>query len=133
MNITNHHVAYTVINMDIMLNFYSKLDFIVCSEYVDENIAIIHLINKNNFIIELFKHKNIPQKHKEKEKVEEHLKHIGILHNAFQVDNLSEFYTFIKDVEKVEIVTPIVQGRTGIMYFFIYDPENNLIEFIQKK
>lgn len=125
-----HHVSLVVSNIEESLRFYDILGFVDKYMYSDAegNVEIHHLKNIN-FIIELFKYKeNIDIK---VDNIDEEKK-IGIEHFSMRVENIGKAYEELLS-QNIKILTPITVGRTGIVYFFICDPDGNKIEIVEDK
>ena len=129
-NFSVHHVSLVVSNIDDSIQFYSILGFIDKYRFCNsEGTVEIHHLKNTAFIIELFKYSdcesNINHETEDNHK-------IGIEHFSMQVENIENAYNELLN-QNVKILTPITEGRTGIKYFFICDPDDNKIEIVEDK
>ncbi|WP_027706575.1 VOC family protein [Zooshikella ganghwensis] len=124
-----HHVALTCRNLEKQQQFYEKLGFNLQRRYSDAHCSIIHML-LGSFCLELFVFTENASPILEPKPLAQHLKQPGWQHIALKVsDLLAAREWFIN--EHGLIPSEIQQGRTGIQYFFIQDPEENYVEIIQ--
>ncbi|EDP73222.1 VOC family protein [Hydrogenivirga sp. 128-5-R1-1] len=125
-----HHVAVSVSDMEKAVEFYSILGFKEIACYKDDNLEIKHLY-LNGFILELFCFKE----HIGKELVElwEDLKRIGVKHFALSVPDIHKAKKHLLDKGIIQEDIEIKKGRTGILYFFIQDPDGNFVEIVEDR
>ncbi|WP_457638950.1 VOC family protein [Persephonella sp.] len=127
-----HHTAISVSNMEKTLQFYSRFGFVEVASYEDPdgNFSVKHL-KLGDFILEVFwfkelnKSKPLP--------LWEDLKNSGYRHIALQVDNIYETLDLLKAEGIAESQTEVQRGKTGILYFFIRDPDGNFVEIVEDK
>ena len=130
-NFSVHHVSLVVNSIDNSLKFYSILGFSDKYRFCNQEGTIeIHHLQNTAFIIELFKYKGIGGYSDIPDKESEHK--IGIEHFSLQVDDIQKAYEDLIN-QNVKILTPITKGRTGIIYFFISDPDGNKMEIVEDK
>ncbi len=127
---TFHHISLSVINLVESINFYSCLGFepALIWESEDKKNKIAHLKNSDCFM-ELFYFDNY-QKPKKIDNLEQDLKIIGIKHFALKVESVTNTEKLFRQ-KNFSIITPITQGKTGIKYFFIKDPNGIFIEIVE--
>ncbi|WP_029521134.1 VOC family protein [Persephonella sp. IF05-L8] len=125
-----HHVAVSVSNMEKAVEFYSILGFKELTGYKDDNLEIKHLYI-DGFILELFCFKE----HISKEALElwEDLKRIGVKHFALSVSDIKKAKEYLLNKGIIQEDIEIKKGRTGILYFFIKDPDGNFVEIVEDK
>ncbi|WP_029522169.1 VOC family protein [Persephonella sp. KM09-Lau-8] len=125
-----HHIAVSVSDMGKAVEFYSILGFKEIAGYKDDNLEIKHLY-LNGFILELFCFKE----HIGKELLElwEDLKRIGVKHFALSVPDIHKAKKYLSDEGIIQEDIEIKKGRTGILYFFIKDPDGNFVEIVEDK
>ncbi len=127
-----HHIAISVTDIEKSEKFYSHFGFRKIIEYQseDEGLRIRHL-KKGNLIIELFQFQNhISSK---KYSLWEDLKVLGYKHIAFKVEDI---YRAKEELIREGLISPnteIKKGRTGILYFFLTDPDGNFVEIVEDK
>ncbi len=132
MDFAVHHVALSVSDIRKSERFYECFGFRKAAEYISENesLHILHL-KKDSFIIELFSFRDyIPS---ERYPLWKDLKILGYRHIAFKVEDI---YTAKEKLIKKGLISPnaeIKKGRTGILYFFLTDPDGNLVEIVEDK
>jgi catechol 2,3-dioxygenase-like lactoylglutathione lyase family enzyme len=122
----------TCLNLKKSIDFYVRLGFEIEKEYSDENIEIQWLTN-GKIRLEFFHFSDLEPLRNEGVSASEHYTHRikkrGITHIALQTNSIE---TSHKNVINSGITcTEITQARIGdYRYFFINDPDENLIEFI---
>ncbi len=128
MDFNIHHIAISVSNIQKAIEFYSLFGFKEVASYQDENIEIKHLY-LNGFILEVFFFKDY--KKREILNLWEDLKILGVKHFALKVDDIEKARDFFIEKGIISEDTKINKGRTGILYFFVKDPEGNFVEIVQ--
>lgn len=125
-----HHVALSVKDLEASKKFYHFFGFKTVFDYVSESkdLRIAHLM-LNSFILELFCYVNpIP---KENKSLSDDLQIMGIKHFGLCVDSVQQVRDTIMRVGLVREQPEIKQGRMGITYFFVKDPDDNFVEIVQ--
>lgn len=119
-----HHISVTCRNIEKTINFYLDIGFIKRHNYEGNECRIV-LLEVEGIFVELFQYKNIFTSGESKE-----LETQGYTHIALSVDNIVETkQTFER---KGYEPTEIKKARTGVFsYFFIRDPEGNLVEILE--
>ncbi|MGI0115519.1 VOC family protein [Zooshikella sp. RANM57] len=124
-----HHVALTCQNLSVMFDFYAALGFTEQRRYSDDQCSIIHLLLEN-FCLELFTFTENASPLIKSKPLAQHLKQPGWQHIALKVTDLTAARAWF--IDKLELrPSEIQQGKTGIQYFFIQDPEGNYVEVVQ--
>ncbi len=123
-----HHVAISVSDIQKAIEFYLLFGFKEVASYKDENLEIKHLY-LNGFILEVFSFKD----YKEREifNLWDDLKILGVKHFALKVDDIEKARDFFIEKGIISEDTKISKGRTGILYFFVKDPDGNFVEIVQ--
>jgi len=120
-----NHLGLRVKNLEVSRNFYEKLGFIFIAGPVGpEPVAIMeHPSGVNiNFIL------NADTEYKENILMDTPRKHTGYTHVALEVNNAA---TALQSVKELGInITGEVEFE-GAKFFFIRDPDSNVIEFHQ--
>ena len=124
-----HHVAISVSNIKNSIEFYGLLNFKEVFHWKNEDasLQIVHL-RLGDFLLEMFSF----QKNEKLEAVEfeKDLHFIGVKHFALKVKSIEiakDYFISNKVRENIEII----QGRTGLKYFFITDPDNINLEIVE--
>ncbi|MBY0376945.1 MAG: VOC family protein [Gammaproteobacteria bacterium] len=125
-----HHVSLNVSDLDKTKQFYAMLGFESVLEWVSpsHDLSIVHLKLGDAFV-ELFcyKENKFPPTNLSQSQ-------LGLQHFALKVESI--------DLAKKAIVQAglvsaedleVIVGRTGIIYFFLKDPDGNLIEIVEDK
>ncbi len=125
-----HHTAISVTDINRSVDFYSKLGFRKVLEWSSDSkdLTIVHLL-LDSFFLELFcyhHHTATTVLHD----LTHDLRQIGVRHFALQVDSIIDAKTFIEN-NKIATDIEIKEGRTGVKYFFITDPDRIFIELVQ--
>ncbi|WP_456402854.1 VOC family protein [Persephonella sp.] len=128
LNLTTHHISMTVKDLDKVLKFYESLGFEKIFHWKNNELKIVHL-TLNGFILEIFSFKN--SKDKREFSLDESLRETGLNHFALKTDDIFKTAESLKKLGLISEEVDIVKGRTGILYFFIQDPEGNFIEIVQ--
>ena len=128
-----HHIAYVVGNIDKSIEFYTMFGFekVRFWRSTDEKNSIVHLLNSQSILIELFSFHDVSCQEEKSINIQKRLKRGGINHMAFEVENINECRERMISDGLIDDCTPINEGRTGILYLFIKDPDGNLIEIVQ--
>ena len=128
-----HHIAYVVGNIDKSIEFYTMFGFkkVRFWRSTDEKNSIVHLLNSQSILIELFSFHDVSCQEEKSINIQKRLKRGGINHMAFEVENINECKERMISDGLIDDCTPINEGRTGILYLFIKDPDGNLIEIVQ--
>ncbi|MDQ7056712.1 MAG: VOC family protein [Persephonella sp.] len=132
MDFVVHHIALSVSDIKKSEEFYAHFGFKKVSQYIseDKSLHILHLKN-SSFIIELFSFRDcIPP---ERRPLWEDLKFSGYRHIAFRVENIHKAKEKLIRKGLISHRTEIKKGRTGILYFFLTDPDGNFVEIVEDK
>jgi glyoxylase I family protein len=130
MKLRAHHIAFTVGNIELIENFYEYFGFSIWKKYEDDSYKISHLRNEYNFIIELFESKR-SRENSYKLISKHNLNTTGIKHFAFEVNDIDTAYKEFKSKGVIAKDSLITVGRMKIKYFFVVDPEGNMIEIVE--
>ena len=127
-----HHVALTVSDTEASIKFYAVFGLKPILEWQSDNkdLVITHL-KSGDIFLELFCYaKNAAALSRN----ENDLTQLGIKHFALKVESIEVARKFIltTGLAKEENIE-IKQGRTGIVYFFIQDPDGNWVEIVEDK
>lgn len=121
-----NHVGLRVRDLDVSRDFYEKLGFIfIVGPVGPEPVAIIEHPSGVNFNLILNASDDAPQSNV---LMEEPVKYPGYTHIALEVTNAGEVAKKVADLGLT--ITEEVEYE-GAKFFFIRDPDNNVIEFHQ--
>ncbi|WP_293446051.1 VOC family protein [Persephonella sp.] len=125
-----HHVGISVYDIEKTAQFYRYFGFKEVAYYTaeDGSFKIKHL-KLGDFIIELFWFSDyIPAVRKD---LWDDLKIGGYRHIALKVKDIHKTLEKLKKDGVADSNTQVNRGRTGILYFFIRDPDGNFVEIVQ--
>ncbi|SNZ02841.1 methylmalonyl-CoA/ethylmalonyl-CoA epimerase/glyoxylase I family protein [Persephonella hydrogeniphila] len=125
-----HHIAISVSDINKAVEFYSYFGFREVVDFTagDNSFRIKHL-KSGDFIIELFWFRDRVKT--EKKELWEDLKINGYRHIAFKVNDIHKALEKLKQDGIAEEDTEVSTGKTGILYFFVKDPDGNFVEIVQ--
>lgn len=129
-----HHVALSVSDSGLATAFYHRFGFETVLEWQSEDGDLtITQLQLGGVMLELFcfaaNHGRMPSA----EPLLDNLQQLGPRHFALQVDHLEQTLAELKAADLVPSETTISEGRTGIRYFFIRDPDGNFVEIAEDK
>lgn len=129
-----HHVCLSVSNRETSVAFYKKLGFTdhTLWQAEDGSLTITHL-KLNGIILELFCYKNPTPAPDSIFSTKTDIPVIGTKHFALCADSIEEARDDLAKKGLVEPDTEITQGRTGLRYFFITDPDGIQVEIVEDK
>ena len=120
-----HHFSLTVRNGQISSDFFNTFGFSQLSEYANEELRIVHLVN-DGFIVELFEYFD----KRDIESMPDNDPHnLGVEHFGFRVDDLVEARRLLSE-KGFDVTEPRTAKTEGIEYFFVYDPDGNRFEIL---
>lgn len=128
---TFHHVSLSVRDISKSIKFYGLFGFKeVLTWRGDDNKVTVSHLKLGDMLLELFCFKNNQEPSKSSQELATDLPRIGVKHFGLKVENLKITKNkFLENGLAKEI--QITQGKTGIDYFFIKDPDGILLEFLQ--
>lgn len=126
-----NHVAISVTNIDISIEFYKKFGFKDFKSWKAEDESIkIAMLKLNNTVLEIFCYKEYVKLPQTAKSVATDLPVLGTKHFALGVENIQKAKEFVIENKICESVD-IKKGRLGKEYFFISDPDGILVEIIE--
>ena len=116
-----NHVAL-IVSKEECLDFYRKLGFVETSREFrpDKNDTLIMMEN-GSAVLEVFIREDAPLRHCKPEAY-------GCRHIAFNVDDVDEILTVLKDYECQQIRT----NKEGKRFVFVNDLDHQPVEFLEK-
>jgi len=127
-----HHVALSVSDMDASIEFYSRFDFKPVYRWHadDKKLAITHL-KLGELLLELFSFESSTAAPDSSKELASDLPRIGIKHFGLKVADIHATLKHLQQQQLADNHIKVIQGRTGIEYFFIKDPDGILLEIVQ--
>ena len=128
-----HHAAISVSDMAVSRAFYADLGFRPVLDWTDPSGSprICHLKLGETFL-ELFSFNDHRPAPESAGALATDLPRIGSKHFALEVDSIEEAKAFVEQ-KGWAVDVAIVEGRTGVRYFFIADPDGILLEFVEDR
>lgn len=128
---TFHHTALSVNSIDDSIKFYSLFGFVEALRWTadDKSLVISHLKLEDSFL-ELFCYADPRNSEVNSLNLEHGLQVIGIKHFALRVRSIVDALNTLRE-KGIVPATEIKQGRTGITYFFVRDPDGVFLEVVQ--
>jgi glyoxylase I family protein len=125
-----HHTALSVSQLSESVRFYRTLGWNEVFRWSadDDSLVICHLKNGDAFL-ELFCYsKPLPPTHDQS--LDADLRHIGVRHLAMRVESVADALIHLRR-EGIEPLSDIKDGRTGVRYFFVRDPDGIFVEIVE--
>jgi glyoxylase I family protein len=130
-----HHVAFSVRDVDRSLEFYRYLGFNMCAKWTsaDGSLSIAHSKRDGSgFLLEFFCYANNSRSSRLETSTGNDLEALGLKHVGFTVTDLASVReAMVRD--GIEVMTDLIHGRTLIDYFFTRDPDGNWVEVLQEE
>ncbi|NWF37227.1 VOC family protein [Mariprofundus sp. KV] len=126
-----HHVSLSVQNLESSIEFYSTFGFEPVYEWQaeDKRVAIVHL-KMDEMLLELFCFADASAAPESSKELATDLPRIGIKHFGIRVADIHVAREALQAAGLADGVE-VVEGKTGIQYFFIKDPSGILVEIVQ--
>jgi glyoxylase I family protein len=124
-----HHVSLSVASLAASLRFYIALGFseVLRWEAEDGTLVIVHL-KLGAFVLELFNY-SAPAPGAERS-LDDDLRVIGVRHFALRTASIERTReVLVRD--GFSIYRDITEGRTGIKYLFLRDPDGIFVEVVE--
>ncbi len=132
MHFRPHHCAISVRDIPESAAFYGIFGFKLILRWAapDNSLTIVHIATDDGFILELFQYEQNCMLGPARLAVGNDLECLGVKHIAFKVDDIFGAAEEFRRMKYGEM-TEIRDGRTGIRYFFVADPDGNWVEITQ--
>ncbi|MDQ1293567.1 MAG: glyoxylase family protein [Actinomycetota bacterium] len=126
-----HHVALSVSDIGESIAFYGALGFRekLVWESDDSSLKIVHL-SLGDSILELFCYAQNAGSVPSLVELVDDLQQVGVKHFALQVPSLARAKEYLVSAG-LDAGTEVVQGRTGLRYFFVRDPDGLWLEIVE--
>lgn len=124
-----HHAAISVHDMAESTTFYETFGFKVITHYRDPDLEIAQLALGENFL-EIFCYRERQPAPGSASELGTDLPRVGVKHFALQVEDIERAKCFVENHGLGRDID-IVDGRTGVRYFFLKDPSGNLFEILE--
>lgn len=129
--ISFHHIAISSSDKEKSTRFYEHLGFRTVLEWAapDGSLRIVHM-KLGQAILEIFNYSNPEAAPESMQTLDTDLRRIGTKHFGLKVPNIE---VASDEMTKLGLGSDlkIRDGRTGIRYFFIQDPDGNWVEIVQ--
>lgn len=128
-----HHAAISVSDLAASKAFYAELGFRPVLDWTDPGGSpqICHLKLGDTFL-ELFRFEGHRAAPESAASLVTDLPRIGSKHFALEVDSIEDAKAFVEAKGWAQ-GAEIVEGRTGVRYFFVPDPDGILLEFVEDR
>ncbi len=133
-NITLHHGALAVTNLERSLEFYKRvLGFEVDTEVKlpDGSLDIVH-IKRGNDYLELFCHKDATELPQHSRDTMTDVQIAGTKHIAFSTDEPEGVHQYLNE-QGVDDLTEIFDNNPYYKYFFFRDPDGIALEIVSPR
>lgn len=126
-----HHVTISSRDADSSITFYERLGFETALQWSSANkdIRIVHM-KLGAILLEIFCYANWQEAPATTKSLDTDLPRVGIKHFGLKVADIEKARDHLISIGIAEN-PEITQGRTGIKYFFIKDPDGNWVEIVQ--
>jgi glyoxylase I family protein len=124
-----HHVALSVKDRRASVEFYERFGFreVLVWEAEDGSLSITHL-RLGDSTLELFNYRDAFDDADRRSEPGNNLLEIGPKHLALVTESLEKSHRELADVGGL---TAITEGRTGLRYFFVPDPDGIWVEVVE--
>lgn len=126
-----HHVTISSADADRSIKFYEQLGFQTVLQWSSpgKEFRIVHL-KLGAVLLEIFSYSNWQEAPTTTRTLDTDLPRLGIKHFGLKVADIEKAHDALIKIGTANN-PEIKQGRTGIKYFFINDPDGNWVEIVQ--
>jgi glyoxylase I family protein len=126
-----HHIAISCTNIDRSTDFYGRFGFKTVHQWraEDGSLEIRHL-RLGEAVLEIFwyrEHADAPETSKQ---LSTDLPRVGVKHFGLQVESIDETAKKLH-AEGVISSPSVTDGKTGVRYLFLKDPDGILVEVLE--
>ena len=126
-----HHVTISSADADRSIKFYEQLGFQTVLQWSspDKKLRIVHM-KLGAVLLEIFSYSNWQEAPTTTRSLDTDLPRLGIKHFGLKVADIEKARDTLINIGMAKNIE-IKDGRTGIKYFFINDPDGNWVEIVQ--
>lgn len=126
-----HHVTISSRDVDISIKFYQQLGFKTVVQWcsADKALQIVHM-KLGAALLEIFCYANWQEAPATTKSLDTDLPRVGIKHFGLKVTDIKKAREHLISAG-IAKNPEITEGRTGIKYFFVNDPDGNWVEIVQ--
>jgi glyoxylase I family protein len=126
-----HHVGISVTDLNASLKFYERFGFQERNHWTsdDGEIDIVHM-QLGSYLLELFAYKNHHPAPESMSTLAVDIPTIGTKHHGVRVEDIDAAHAWAK-AEGLTPESDVLEGRTGVRYFFVRDPSGNFFELAE--
>jgi catechol 2,3-dioxygenase-like lactoylglutathione lyase family enzyme len=123
------HVAISIRDIGSSVTFYARhFGLKRAGTYRHPGLTIVLL--KGRFTLELFKFQRCKPLPGYRKELDSDLRTLGVKHFSVEVPHIAAFYEKLKKA-RVSLATELRTFDNGAQYFFIKDPDGNLVEVME--
>jgi catechol 2,3-dioxygenase-like lactoylglutathione lyase family enzyme len=124
-----HHVSISVRDLDATLAFYGRLGFQPHARMDAVDVSIVHLRDADGAVIEVFRYPENADARAVDLEPGNAMRIVGVKHLAVRVRDLQAARTQL--LHEGLTVTEITQGRIGVSYCWVADPDGMWVELVE--
>lgn len=127
-----HHVALSVKDLGACIGFYENFGFSVLGRWQNDNgeFTVAHMVLASQ-VLELFCFSESQEPPGSMNSLWTDLRQIGTKHLGLRVRSLQRAREWVIELGLAPADVPIIEGMTGISYFFVNDPSGNWVEILE--
>ena len=129
-----HHVALSVRQLDVAVAWYAKLGFAEVYRWQAEDASLrIVQLKLGAVMLELFCFADNADASAETSALFPHLRQLGPRHFGLQVGSVEAAREAMIRADMTTESVVITEGKTGVRYFFLRDPDGNFVEILEDR
>ena len=127
-----HHVAISVSSLEQSTDFYEKLGFAEVMRWqADDGGLTIVQMQLAGLLLEMFCYASANEGEVKERSLEADLRMVGCKHFGLRVDDIEVARMQLIESGLIDAAATVTQGRTGIEYLFLRDPDGLFVEIVQ--